>query len=276
VIVKFDKLHPVFSKSTEVPWIGNLMVSRWSYEAIAVTQSTQNKFESNLFDLNQSKYDASWKKDFWLPEMEYHINNLVSNKVSLNSKKDSKELLIKEINKEQANWGNLKCENCVEELNAFTSYSKSLNTYHLDAFLSTLKSQYIKTYNDKNEAIERYKKRIGQSEYTKMKDLYANEALNDIVTNRLESVKIVNYKNELFRNDNPIYFSDKSGTIFSAHFYAPTKYFFGIKVSTMWANLIALWVFIIFSFVALYYDWLKRILQSFEHWRNRILKKPFA
>src|SRR6218665_2688865 len=38
VIVKFDKLNPIFANTNEVPWIGNAMASRWAYEALAVTQ----------------------------------------------------------------------------------------------------------------------------------------------------------------------------------------------------------------------------------------------
>ncbi len=38
ILVQFDKLNPVFSSKSHVPWIGNVMASRWAYEALAVTQ----------------------------------------------------------------------------------------------------------------------------------------------------------------------------------------------------------------------------------------------
>jgi hypothetical protein len=50
VIVKFDKLHPSLSNATKVPWIGNVMVSRWSYEALAVEQASNNPLETYYFD----------------------------------------------------------------------------------------------------------------------------------------------------------------------------------------------------------------------------------
>ena len=50
VIVQFDKLHPSVSNATKVPWIGNMMVSRWAYEALAVEQASNNQLEKNYFD----------------------------------------------------------------------------------------------------------------------------------------------------------------------------------------------------------------------------------
>ena len=38
IIVKFDKLHPWFASEKSVPWIGNIMASRWAYEGMAVAQ----------------------------------------------------------------------------------------------------------------------------------------------------------------------------------------------------------------------------------------------
>ena len=276
VIVKFDKLHPVFSKSTEVPWIGDLMVSRWSYEAIAVTQTTGNELDKQFFELNKDKYEASWKKDYWLPEIQHHLDNLTSSTVKWDIRKNSRDLLIKEIQKEESKWDNLKCEDCEKTLLAFENPNKKINTYQLDEFFGYLKKQYIKTANVANDSIELRKEKIGIKKYNDLKDLYSNEALNDIVTNRLEAEKVLTYKNELFRKDNPIYLDSKSPIFFSSHFYSPSKNLFGIQLSTFWANLIVLWSIIVISFIALYYDWLRKLLMTVGYWRNRLQKKPFA
>lgn len=49
VIVKFDKLHPSLASVEKVPIIGELMASRWAYEAITVSQYKDNKFEKQFF-----------------------------------------------------------------------------------------------------------------------------------------------------------------------------------------------------------------------------------
>ena len=53
VLVKFDKLHIGSSVSREyVPVIGDLMTARWSFEAMAVEQFKNNKYEKNFFETN--------------------------------------------------------------------------------------------------------------------------------------------------------------------------------------------------------------------------------
>ncbi len=276
VIVKFDKLHPVLSKSTEVPWIGDLMVSRWSYEAIAVSQSTENDLDKLFFELNKDKFEASWKKDYWLPEIQYHLDQLSSTKVDWKVRQNSRDLLIKEIKKEEDKWENLKCEDCEQTLLAFDGPKEKINTYKLDEFFGYLKKQYINTANRSSDSIELKKQKMGIETYNLLRDQYSNEALNDIVTNRLETEKVLTYKNELFRKDNPIFLAAKDPLFFSSHFYAPSKNLFGLQLSTFWANLIVLWGIILLSFIALYYDWLRKLLMTVGYWRNRLQKKPLA
>src|SRR5690606_13637133 len=49
IIVKFDKLHPWFASESGVPWIGNVMASRWAYEGLAVTQFMENPYEQQFY-----------------------------------------------------------------------------------------------------------------------------------------------------------------------------------------------------------------------------------
>jgi hypothetical protein len=273
VIVKFDKLHPVFSKSTEVPWIGNLMVSRWSYEAIAVTQAAENAVEREYFEINCKKFDASWKKDYWIPEMQHYLQIVNSNKERLETKLNARNVLINEISKEENKWDNLQCKECVSALSTIQNKNDVVSTDEIDQFLQLLKNQYIKTSNEQTDLIEQKKKKLGEEKYHELRDLYVNEALNDIVTNRMEPDKIITYKGELYRKDNPIYNSSKGTYFFNAHFYTPEKNFFGVVLSTFWSNIIVLWAFSLLCFISLYYDWLRRYLEILEYWKNRIKKK---
>ncbi|MFN5149561.1 MAG: ATP-binding cassette domain-containing protein [Flavobacteriia bacterium] len=273
VIVKFDKLHPIFSKSTEVPWIGNLMISRWSYEAMAVTQSAENALEKDYFEMNCKKYDASWKKDYWIPEMQQNFQKANSTQGTIDNKLSARNLLMNEISKEEKKWANLTCKNCVKKLLSLQENSDQISTVEIDNFIQLLKIQYTKTSNEQSEIIDLKKNLSGEKSYNLRRDLYVNEALNDIVTNRLETNKIITYEEELFRKDNPVYHSAKNSFFFNAHFYAPEKNFFGIILSTFWSNTIILWCFSIFFFISLYFDWLRKSLDFLEYWKNRFKKK---
>jgi hypothetical protein len=70
IIVRFDKLHPWFASEKRVPWIGNIMASRWAYEGLAVTQFKDNAYETSVLRLRQRMKTANWKKDLWARELK--------------------------------------------------------------------------------------------------------------------------------------------------------------------------------------------------------------
>src|SRR5690606_31376864 len=74
VIVKFDKLNPIFGDESAVPWIGNVMASRWAYEALAVTQFKDSEYGKIYFEYEKKRSFASWKKDTWLQEMTSYLD----------------------------------------------------------------------------------------------------------------------------------------------------------------------------------------------------------
>ena len=41
------------------------MASRWAYEALAVTQFKDNKYEKKFFKYDKQMSFANWKKDQW-------------------------------------------------------------------------------------------------------------------------------------------------------------------------------------------------------------------
>ncbi len=255
VIVKFDKLNPVLSSSNEVPWLGNIMPTRWAYESIAVGQSIDNKLDQYFFRLNKKKSNAAWKRDYWIPEMNNQIQKLNRPHISITQFDNTKELLINEITKEQNNWTNLQCINCLNNLkNLKISSDKAVLIKDLNSFLFILKKQYILTKNKITDDIENLINKIGDKKYQELKGKYQNESLNDLVTNRREIDKIINIDNELVQKDNPIYHDPKNTRFLDAHFYTPNKYVFGMKVSTFWSNIVVLWGMSILFGIFLYFD----------------------
>ena len=69
IIVRFDKLHPLFASEKSVPWIGNIMASRWAYEGMATVQFADNDYERLFFDVDQRMKTANWKKDLWVRDL---------------------------------------------------------------------------------------------------------------------------------------------------------------------------------------------------------------
>ena len=65
VLVKFDRLHKSNLSSEEyVPIIGDMMAARWSFEALAVEQFKNNKYERNFFKFDLEKSQNDWYASF--------------------------------------------------------------------------------------------------------------------------------------------------------------------------------------------------------------------
>lgn len=272
VIVKFDRLHPSFSKQTEVPLIGDLMPSRWAYEAIAVTQSIDNSIDNKFFELQCAKSNNGWKKDYWHSEIKNQLDILNTPASTKEQLQIAKRVISTEIEKEEQRWDNFKCVDCIKNLNSKEKGESMIGRQSIDQYIDVLKLQYTKNYNEKNEAIEALKRSIGEKQYNRQKDLYSNEALNDQVSNRREAEKYVVEDGKIKRKDAPIFNIDKSLGFFEAPFYAPYKFIFGEKISTFWANILILWVFTIGLAIALYTDILRRTIEFANYFRERYLK----
>jgi len=63
VMIPFDKLNNVFETPEYVPLIGELMTSRWAYEAIAVEQFKGNRFTREFYALDQESENEKYQED---------------------------------------------------------------------------------------------------------------------------------------------------------------------------------------------------------------------
>ena len=266
VIVKFDKLHPIFSSNNEVPWIGNAMASRWAYEALAVTQAVDNEHEKRQFDLHQKQSNASWKRDYWIPEMKNQLTILADKKSSSKDFEKAKRILSNEVEKEVSNWGNLECKDCLAGLMKLQKGRSSVQEvqFNIGAFLETLKKQYNLNYNETTEQLDGLVLKMGEKNYEASQAAFINESLQDLVTNRTEVQKIIVTDDELIQKDDPLYMDPKNTRLLDAPFYTYKKYWFGIPMSTFTANILVLWGMTILLIIALYYDLLRKCLTLFS------------
>ena len=69
VIVRFEKLHGSIASDEYVPVIGELMVSRWAYEALAVNQFKNNKYQKYFFEIEKEASHASYVSSLLIPEL---------------------------------------------------------------------------------------------------------------------------------------------------------------------------------------------------------------
>jgi len=65
----------------------------------------------------------------------------------------------------------------------------------------------------------------------KLRDSYFNKSLEEFVKDKNETTKTIIYKGELVQKLDPV-FMDSKYKLIRAHFYAPEKQVFGMKVDT--------------------------------------------
>jgi len=274
VIVKFDKLHPIFSRSNEVPWIGNAMASRWAYEALAVVQASENAHELSLFELDQQKSSSGWKRDYWLPEMKNQLTIIGDKKSKTEEFERAKRILVNEINEEVGKWDNLPCKDCITEIEQLKKgQSTSSIQSNVGVFLKILKDQYNTDFNNASAALDKLIEKKGASLFLKSQNSLMNESLQDLVTNRTEVQKVIVTEDEILQKDDPIYIDPTGVRFLDTPFYAHQKYLFGIRISTFWANILVLWGMTALLLIVLYYDLSRKALEMTEKIKLPSLKK---
>jgi len=261
----FDKLNRSLGTVGKVPLIAEFMTSRWAYEGLMVLQYKKNNFEKYFFELDKKVSIADFKSVHYIPELQNRVKDAQD---LLDDKSDSARNIVKndlalvknELQKEQKSIPKIrfrymnklvlgKFDNEVAE--AAFEHLKLLDQYYSEM------SQAAMTKIE-NAKILMEKKEPGIYNSTRKK--YHNEKLTEIVKNIYEKNKIVDFKDQLIQQTDPIYLDPDDSHFFSfrSHFYAPNKHFMGKIFDTFWFNSFIIWLITILLYVSLYYDALKK------------------
>jgi len=274
IMVKFEKLNPNISSPISIPFYGEIMSARWGYEALAVKQFKDNKYESRFYIYDKAISKAKFKKDFWCNEVKGKLEN-VKNDLEKGTRRENfdQNLLLSynEIKKEQTLTPDLKfeyTESLIPEKVTPEIVTSALN------YVDLIRKYYIaysNSANDRKQAILT-KLQVEDSEgFLKLRDLYTNESLEEFVTNKNETQKVVDFKGEIIQKMDPIFMDTKHNFI-KAHFYAPEKKVFGLELDTFVVNVIVLWIITIVFYFILSFRLLKRFLDSGEVVMGKKLK----
>ena len=75
LVVSFTDLAPK-STTGNVPLIGDIIPSRWSYEALAVTSFTDNQYERIFFETDKEKYETQFYNVGFLYELQSQLKTM--------------------------------------------------------------------------------------------------------------------------------------------------------------------------------------------------------
>ncbi len=75
LVVSFSDLTPR-STTGNVPLIGDVIPSRWAYEALAVTSFSDNLYEQRFFELDKQKYETQYYNMGFLNELQSQLETM--------------------------------------------------------------------------------------------------------------------------------------------------------------------------------------------------------
>jgi len=258
VIVKFDKLHYKVASTEFVPLAGDLMASRWTYEALVVNQYLKNQYQINFNEVDAKKATSLYYLNSFIPKLTNFIDDY-NRELSDNNQTVAKRNL--EI-----------INNSIRDIPALAQmFPKGIDKHNIQKLKIYLKnwksdlSRRIAEYNYQTDQIIQslLDKGMSSEDIITLQKKYQNKSIKDLVLNTNDFNKVMVKNKKIIRNDSPIFQipSSKTGR---AQFYAGTKYVGNLKIETFWFNMITIWIMCLFLYIALINETIKKIINKAE------------
>ena len=284
----FDKLNRTIGSVEKVPLIAELMPTRWTYEALMVSQFKDNRYstqeynrEGDTYYILQKKISmADFNKVHRIPELMRALETSVDEYKGISANNTgpgesySKLPLLKNELRRMEEIYNIPGFKYIEHLipsafNPGIADSLYIHLKKLDEIFSIAS-------NSASDIKDRFYN-LNQASLNQLRNDYYNFKLEEIVTKYYERKKILFHNNTIVQNIDPIYLDPYKRWFlgFRTHFYAPAKYIFGIRADTFAFNIILVLLSTVVLYLTLYYELLAKAVRFFEkiRIRKRIFKK---
>jgi ABC-type multidrug transport system ATPase subunit len=256
VIVNFNKLHPAITSQKYVPIVGDLMTSRWAYEALVVEQFKNNKFEKQFFPYEKAMSESSFRSSFLIPAMQQSYKSWLKENNDKHYRIFKNELV--------------KLSDVYEFPADIELFKQTLrdSSGRVKNWLEHVKQAGWKEYKNQSNLRDRvYTKitneHVDKNKIVEFKNAHHNEAIEQIVLNRREINKLIRYEDEYIQLKDPVFQTpvSKNGR---AHLFASQKRLGNYLIDTFWFNVIIIWLTTIIFYFSLYFDVLRRLILLIE------------
>ncbi|MBN1107841.1 MAG: ATP-binding cassette domain-containing protein [Bacteroidales bacterium] len=290
----FDKLNRNIGSVEKVPAIAELMPTRWTYEALMVSQFKNNRYSTREFtkegetfyDLQKKISQADFNKVHRIPEIKRALDASLRELRAWSIKTESRTELpsidkTPELNRLPLIRNELEKMSDLYGLPGFL-YIENLSKARFNqqtadsvsAYLNRLDEIFSRVSNSASDKKDSFYN-LNKTALDKLRDDYYNFKLEEIVTKYYERNKILIYKNSIVQNTDPVYLdpSGKGILRFRTHFFAPSKYFLGGRTDTFVFNTGLVLLSNVVLYIILYFDLLGKTVRYIEQLRLR--KKLF-
>jgi len=275
-MIQFDDLHKAFSRKIYVPVIGDIMTTRWSYEAITVEQFKSNRYEKNFFEYDMAISQHSWYTSFLIPGLRVKVQEC--EKAGKNPEYQGYiENNFRKINyhlNEFSQMTGIRPGDWISSVNyqKFNDIIGDNVLSYLDTLAVTFRSEERRISLQLDSVKRSMEQRMGEEAFIRLRGENHNERLSEFVLNRRSTRKIFETRDKFLQKADPVLMKpgSKHGR---AHFYAPYKQIGNLKIGTLVFNMIIIWLMIIFFFGTLYYNVLKRFIVWLEKLKLPLWRK---
>jgi ABC-type multidrug transport system ATPase subunit/uncharacterized tellurite resistance protein B-like protein len=282
VVVRFDKLNPLIGNTATVPMVGDMMASRWAFEAAMVTQFKDNEYEKEFYLYDKVMASADFKKIYFIPELEtrlqYCLQYYKSVDPHIQEKLKQDYALLKNELKGEIKITGAQTSGFLDSLSLQQFDSAVYNRVY--NFLGSLKKFYINRFNAADREKEKKIRMMTdtpekEEAYEKFKERYHNESIAEFTKNLSEPHRVIEKDGELVQKIYPIYKDPDPDHMvdFDAQFYMPAKHFLNMNIDTLIFNTAVIWSMTLFLALTLYFDVLRKIIDGLGSLSDPVYKK---
>lgn len=266
-MIKFDDLHPSMTKQIYVPVVGDIMTTRWAYEAITVEQFKSNLYQELFFEEDMIISQNDWYASFLIPlleqkarECEYAIGN--------DEFRDHSENNLQKLSlhiDELSELSGIDNSDLLNDLNRenYDTIVADLTLRRLDSLKSSFRLSSLASIARKDTLMIRLEAKYGKQHLIDLMDKHRNIVLSDFLLNRNSTDKLLETSDRIIQKADPVFMTTHS-RVGRAQFYAPFKVLGKKKIDTLAFNVSVIWIMCIVLFITLYLNSLKGLIKRLE------------
>lgn len=244
VVVNFSDLSPR-STTGNVPLVGNLIPSRWAYEALAVSQFKDNEHMKDVFEKQKEKYETMYYRNVFLYEVQSQLEMMNDEKCN------GKAVLPEHMDVIR------KALPTVAEVTGMKLYAGNYDyatlRQYTDVADSILAERGNKATLDEDRIITKRLQTLGKDEVKQIKRDRYNLQLENFVVNAETQHTHDIVDGYIVPRMGYVYLTPKSNWG-SAPFYSSSKIVAGKQMPTLWFNMMVLILYSCLLMALLYSD----------------------
>ena len=255
LVVSFTDLNPK-STTGNVPLIGDIIPSRWSYEALAVTSFTDNAYKRPFFVIEKEKYETQYYNMGLLYELQSQLETMKD------EQKRGKEVDPKHLEVIRTNLP------FVTEYCGMQPYQGDESYQSLYDYMKEAEKRLAKRSNDlslkADQYISDFIRKHSKEFLLDLKRKYHNLKLEDCVIGADQKHMIEVIDNYVVPRTGLIFLTPRS-TIGRAPFYSSVKILGNWHIKTLWFNMAVLLLMCIITTILLLTDCPGRFMRKMDN-----------